>query len=183
MTRTVAIRGATAAAAHGPAGATRRRARGRGSPADGAVWTRGFTLVELMVVLFILGIAGVAVVMTAPGGNPLVHQAETFAAGLVRAREEAILGTRAIEVTVTAQGYGFTRQHFGGWRPLREGPFRNRLWDDGIRPLLPRGREQVTFRFDPTGAAAIRSLTLSRDRESVEVRVDAAGEVRMDARR
>ncbi|MCF7222619.1 GspH/FimT family pseudopilin [Marilutibacter chinensis] len=174
--RIAAIRHATSRVTRLPAGPVRRLV-----PTD-AAGTRGFTLVELMVVLFILGIAGIAVVMTAPGEDTLGREADRFAAGLVRAREEAILGTRAVEVTVTAQGYGFTRQHFGGWQPLREAPFRNRLWPGETRPVLPRGREQIGFRFDPTGAATAGSLVLSRGSDAIEIHVDAAGEVRTDAR-
>jgi general secretion pathway protein H len=143
----------------------------------------GFTLVELMIVLFILGIAGAAVVMTIPGRDGLGHEADAFAVRLVRAREEAILGTRAIEVTATPQGYGFTRQHFAGWQPLQDGPFRNVMWEDGTRLLLPRGQQQATLRFDPVGAASETTLTLARGDETVEVGVDAAGEVRVHATR
>jgi general secretion pathway protein H len=142
----------------------------------------GFTLVELMVVVFIIGMAGVVVVLTAPGHDDGPgHEADVLAARLVRAREEAILGTRAVEVTVTAQGYGFTRQHFGRWEPLRDGPFDNVLWQDGTRPALPPGREQLTFHFDPIGAASIERLALLRDGRRAWITVDAGGEVRVDA--
>lgn len=172
MSRTAAIHGVAPVA-----GAEQVRAGSAGAR------VRGFTLVELMVVLFLIGIAAAAVVMTVPAGDPLGDQADAFATGLARARDEAILGTRTIEVTVTPQGYGFTRQHFGDWQPLRERPFGNRLWDERTQPQLPRGRDQISFRFDPTGAAVPNSLTLTHDRASIEIRVDAAGKVRMDARR
>src|SRR3546814_2597749 len=49
---------------------------------------RGFTLVELMVVLVIVGLMGAAVVLTAPDDSrTLVREADTFAARLVRSEE------------------------------------------------------------------------------------------------
>jgi general secretion pathway protein H len=143
---------------------------------------RGFTLVELLVVLAVIGLAGAAVVLTFPGeGDALAREAEIFGAKLVRAQEEAILGTRAIEVTATTEGYGFTRQHFGGWQPLEERPFGNVLWQEGTRPQLPPGREQIGFRFDPIGATEEQSLVLLREGRALRVSVDAAGKVRLDA--
>ncbi len=151
-----------------PAGAARSRAA-------------GFTLVELLVVLTIIGLAGVAVVMTAPTDDPLLRQGERFAAHLALARDEAILGTRMIEVTATAQGYGFTRQHFGDWQALQQKPFGNVLWEDGIAPVLPRDSDPLTFHFDPTGASLPQSITLGDARRTVEVSADAAGKVAIHA--
>src|SRR3546814_12322448 len=81
----------------------------------------GFTLVELMVVLVIVGLMGVAVVLTAPGdANTLAREADTLAARLLRAREEAILTTRPVQVVVDARGYSFERQSFGQWQRPEE---------------------------------------------------------------
>src|SRR3546814_1140364 len=60
---------------------------------------RGFTLVELMVVLVIVGLMGAAVVLTAPDDSrTLVREADTFPARLVHAGEEAILTPRVVQV-------------------------------------------------------------------------------------
>ncbi|HLM52750.1 MAG TPA: GspH/FimT family pseudopilin [Pseudoxanthomonas sp.] len=153
--------------------------RGSAMPTEG-----GFTLVELLAVLAVIGMAGAAVALTLPGDEAmLVREAERFGARLVRAQEEAILGTRAIEVTATGDGYGFARQQFGRWEPLTERPFGNVLWEEGTRAQLPRGRAQATFRFDPVGLASAQSLVLARDDATMRVSVDSAGKVTVDAPR
>src|SRR3546814_17464459 len=74
---------------------------------------RGFTLVELMVVLVIVGLMGAAVVLTAPDDSrTLVRQADTFAARLVHAGEAAILTSRVVQVMVDAHGYALARHSF-----------------------------------------------------------------------
>ena len=140
--------------------------------------TAGFTLIELLAVLAVIGIAGAAVAMTLPAdSSALDREAARFGARLVQAQEEAILGTRAIEVTATAAGYGFARQDFDHWQPLKERPFGNVPWSEGTTARLPRNQEQVTFHFDPTGAAGEQSLTLVRGESVRRVAVDPAGEV------
>ena len=142
----------------------------------------GFTLVELMVVLVILGLAGVAVVLTAPGGGPqLAREADTLAARLVRAQEEAILTTRAVRVTVDPEGYAFSRQSFGGWQPLQDGPFGATTWHEGTVLAASGPDGQTTFRFDPTGAVEGGEVLLRREGGAVRVRLDDAGGVQVDA--
>ncbi|MGQ4658973.1 GspH/FimT family pseudopilin [Lysobacter sp. F6437] len=145
---------------------------------------RGFTLVELMVVLVIVGLMGVAVVLTAPGdANSLSREADTLAARLVRAQEEAILTTRVVQVVVDAHGYSFHRQSFGEWQPLDEGPFEPIAWAEGTTAMLDGKREQVSFRFEPTGGGREEQVRLTRNDQQLRVGVDAAGEVKVDAPR
>lgn len=144
----------------------------------------GFTLVELLAVLAVIGMAGAAVALTLPADSGVLdREAARFGARLVHAQEEAILGTRAIEVTATGAGYGFTRQDFDRWQPLEERPFGNVLWAEGTTARVPRGQEQVSFHFDPAGGAREQSLTLQRGDSVRRVAVDNAGKVQIDAPR
>ena len=142
---------------------------------------RGFTLVELMVALVVIGLAGAAVALTLPApGDALATEADAFAARLAHARDEAILGMRTIEVGVTAGGYAFSRRGFEGWQPLDGRAFADQAWAAGTQPQLPRGDGRVAFLFDPTGASEPRSLVLVREGRRARVSVDGAGEVAVD---
>src|SRR6185503_13288799 len=70
------------------------------------VRTKGFTLVELMVVLVIIGLAAAAVVIAVPEpGGSLAGEAERFAARVKAARDTAILESRAMAVQIGRGGY------------------------------------------------------------------------------
>lgn len=144
--------------------------------------TAGFTLVELMVVLAIVGLVASAVVLSVPGdGDALVRQADRFGTHLERAREEALLGTRPVELVADARGYAFRRQRFGGWQALHDGPFAPVAWEPGVHPLrLPQGGH-MTFRFDAIGATSPQALVLAQDARRIRVVVDGAGEVAIHA--
>lgn len=158
----------------------RRSSRGGRRPHHAA----GFTLVELIVVVALIGLASTVVVLTMPDDQArLQREAERFAARLVHARQSAILGLRPIEVTVTAQGYGFTREDLGRWLPLREGPFRDTSWPQGLSPQLERRQPQVTFHFDPTGLSEERQLRLLGARQPLDIRTSGNGEVSVHAAR
>src|SRR3546814_20058292 len=68
----------------------------------------GFTLVELMVLLVIVGLTGAAVVLTAPDTRrPLVREADNSSARLVPAGEAATPPVRLLLVPVDPHGQAF----------------------------------------------------------------------------
>ncbi len=141
----------------------------------------GFTLVELLMVITIIGLAAGAVVLSVPDPRPSVAEdAERFAARLSRAREEAILSNRPVAVEATPAGYGFMVFDGAGWSVLDEGPFGPETWTAGT--TLAPSNPPVRIVFDPTGVAEPAALTLTRDRNSRTITVDGAGEVTLDVR-
>jgi len=143
----------------------------------------GFTLVELLMVVAIMGLAAGTVVLAVPDPRPPVgDEAERFAARLVRAREEALLTNRAVAVEATATGYAFSSFDGVQWSPLTDGPFGEERWAEDTAARADGQPADAPLRvvFDPTGVADAARLTLSRGPRAVTVAVDAAGEVRVD---
>ncbi len=139
--------------------------------------TRGFTLVELMVVLVIIGMAGAAVVLTMPGDEAKLRgEGERLAGRLDAARAEAILANRSMRATVDGTGYRFTVRRKGAWVPLADKPFQPERWD---APTAVGGG-QASVDFDSVGLATPATLDLTRPGVRLTIAVDGAGRVRVD---
>jgi len=142
----------------------------------------GFTLTEILVVLLILGLLGGAVLVAAPDLRPsLADEAERFGARLVRAKEEAVLTNRTIEVRITPQGYAFGISRGGERKPLEEKPFGPVEWAVDTTATLSGADERARIAFDSTGFATPAEVNLFRANGRMRVAVDAAGNVRIDA--
>ena len=138
----------------------------------------GFTLIELMVVLTIIGFISAAVVLAMPDPRGrVVEDADRFAARVAAARDEAVVTARPMGVWVSASGYGFQRRDGGQWVPVEEKPFVTANWKAGTRALVGKdGRQQIGF--DGTGLPTdAMKVTLAREAERVSVTVDMAGKV------
>ncbi|MES2156772.1 MAG: GspH/FimT family pseudopilin [Pseudomonadota bacterium] len=138
----------------------------------------GFTLVELMVVLTIIGFISAAVVLAIPDPRGrVIEDADRFAARVAAARDEAVVTAAPMGLWVSASGYGFQRRESGQWVPLEDKPFVTANWKGGTRALVGKdGRQQIAF--DGTGLPTDPlTVTLAREGERVSVRVDMAGKV------
>lgn len=132
----------------------------------------GFTLVELMVVIVIVGLAASVVVLTMPEtGGSLSAEAETFAARAKAARDGAILEARPAAVRIGPGGYEMLRRMDGAWRaePAHE-------WAEGTAARLAGGSDG-SIRFDATGLAGPAVLTLRRGERQIVVQIGADGSV------
>jgi general secretion pathway protein H len=134
--------------------------------------TGGFTLVELMVVLVIIGLAAAAVVLAMPEpGGSLHGEAVRFAARAGAARDQAILESRTFAVQIGPGGYDVARRESGQWRTLAHYD-----WVDRTSPEIA-GAGSGTIRFDSTGLAEPAVVTLRRSERRAAIEIGADGGV------
>ena len=144
----------------------------------------GFTLVELMVVLAILGLAAAAVVLTLPGDRAvLAREADRLAARIAAARDAAIIGSRPVAVVVRPSGYSFEQRCSSGWEAMPGRAFAAHQWDDGV-DLASAGSSDpagVRIGFDAVGTtpAHVR-VTLTADGAQSSIEVGVTGRVTHD---
>lgn len=138
--------------------------------------TRGFTLVEMLVVLVIMSLLTGAAVMTWPSGGALREDASALAARATLAAQESVLSGAAMGLDVSAAGYAFYRMEDGAWREVdSERAFRRQAWRAGVVPQLRRDGLAAKDRrtadaaiiptvvFDPTGLLPAFSVSLAEN--------------------
>lgn len=141
---------------------------------------RGFTLTELMVVLFIIGMASTAVIMSVRSPDRGVRdEAEQFAARVAALRDHAILQSRSMAVTVRPSGYGFEARSDGSWTTLTEPPFSTTDWQRGTTVEIS-GARQMRVAFDSTGMpSSAASIAIKHDNVAVTLTLSATGDIRV----
>lgn len=134
----------------------------------------GFTLIELMVVLVIIGLAGAAVMLAMPeAGGSLAGEAERFAARAKAARDTAILESRPVALQLGRGGYEVARREGGIWRT--EARYE---WAEHTVPDV-RGQSEASIRFDSTGYSEPARVTLRRGDERRAIDISGAGGVQI----
>ena len=138
---------------------------------------RGFTLVELLIVLTILGLMSAAVVIAMPDPRgSLVAEAERFAARAKAAQDRAVIDSRAMAVRVTSAGYGFDQRRRREWEALNAKPFVDYQWGEGVSAVVG-GSGAARIVFDSTGMAEPSIVTLVRDGEQAIVTIAQDGSI------
>lgn len=135
----------------------------------------GFTLVELVVAIVIIGIASAAIVLAMPGPAEAVQrEAARLAARAVAARDLAIISGHSVELVATA----------GGWSLRTAAPVPAGAAAPGLAGLqLADGMALACdpagpIRFDATGLATPAQLTLAGPGgHRARVTIDAAGQI------
>jgi general secretion pathway protein H len=136
----------------------------------------GFTLVELLVVLVIIGLVSAAVIVGMPDPRGALRgEALRLAARAEAARERAMMDNRPVALVLKDGGYGFEWRTGGEWRAVGEKPFIEQSWSEGTRASLDGGESRIMF--DSTGFAEPARLRLVRGKEEAQVEVTDGGRV------
>ena len=140
---------------------------------------RGFTLVELMVVLAVLALAATVVILTIPGSNARVaEEADRLAVRIAALRDLAIVEGRPMALVVSPSGYAFERREAGGWMALPGKGFDQHDWPSGVRLTEPGNNAPVRIAFDTIGMTSARTALAIGDGEvTARLTVSATGEV------
>jgi general secretion pathway protein H len=138
----------------------------------------GFTLVEMLVVVFLIGLATTAVVMSLPGDASKVRdQADRLAARIAAARDAAVLETRPMGLWLRPSGYGFEQRQGGAWRAATGKTFEQVGWRPGTR-LSIGSEKQTRIIFDVTGLpSSPLDISLDQGEAKAKITISAAGDV------
>jgi len=140
----------------------------------------GFTLIEVMVVLVIVGIASAAVVLMLPNPGGRVHDAgEKLAARALAVRDDAILAGRSTRMVIDTTGYSAERRIAGRWQAYGGKGFGAVVFPTGVM-VTTGASERVVITFDATGGVAEPAvIDLSKDSVVVRIDIPANGAVRV----
>lgn len=154
----------------------------------------GFTLVELMVVLVIIGIVSAAVMLSTRGGDPgraLQREADRLALCLDRALDQALAGPRHLGLRLGPQGYGFLAYRAGRWETPADSPCPDHAWPVGLRwrvrvegralAAAPPGSPLPQVYLLGSGEVSPFHIELERDGARRILVGNALGEIRIEA--
>ncbi len=143
----------------------------------------GFTLVELLVVMVIIGITlGLATLNAIPSPRQdLENEARRIALLLQLARDEAIVRNRLVAFEANGERYRFMVRGETGWEPvtrddlLRERSFKNPPLRLVLEPSGTGGPDmlRITFGREPVDRPFV--LTLASGANAVAIRADGVG--------
>ena len=157
----------------------------------------GLTLVELLVVLVILGLASGAALMNAPPARPPARvAAEAFAAKFAAINDLAIASGRPVRLVADSAGYQFEIRRNGEWQASDDERFDRTVFGEGLTATIAvdaaafanepqaatrKSDEPVAVALDPFGAAAPFSIEFAHRRGAWRVDIGAAGEAEIVA--
>ena len=151
---------------------------------------KGFTLIEILVVVVIVAVLMSAVTLSFPpaGDKLLKEQADRFSALIGLAQDEAILQSRELALEVNKAGYIFYRNVDNSWATFTEAPFAKRefpaeisskIYIDGIAiDLEDRDENNPQVIILSSGEMTPFSYKLGyKNKSEVTLKVNAVGEI------
>lgn len=142
----------------------------------------GFSLVELLIVVFIIAVVASFIVLTAPPGTPPVErEADRLTSQLDAARQHALISGTTTGLQLTEGGYAPVAMRQTDWEVMPGQAYRLRKGE--IRPVSDTdapAQPGPVFVFDALGFARDAQVELRVDREVRTIHVEADGRVRIE---
>lgn len=152
--------------------------------------SKGFTLIEIMVVIVIVAVLISAVALSFPpvGDKLLKENADRFSALISLAQDEAILQSTELAVEITPNGYSFYQNVDNSWVAFNDMPFSKRqlpveittkMYLDGISiDLKGRDENKPQVVILSSGEMTPFTYTLQFKKQSeIKLKIDANGEI------
>lgn len=145
---------------------------------------RGFTLLELLVVIVVLSIAaGLIVVRGTPGdSNYLESDAKKLSQLLRIAQQESLLKSKDIRFSAGNEGYAFEEFTGSRWVQVTSEPMlRQRQWDNGPYKvtLLNEGLENRFLTLESVAGLKRQAIVLRRNQVQLVLESQASGVFRV----
>jgi len=149
----------------------------------------GFTLIEVMLVVFIIGLSAGVVVLSLPErADPARQALDDFVKAVHLARDQAVLSGAPIGLSLSEEGYSLQSWQQGKWQEMR---LSSRLGESLDVRLISHGSEVTRadlpgnwpdLMFDPTGVGSSALLRVRAGGQAYDVSLTELGEVTVDAR-
>ncbi len=143
---------------------------------------RGFTLIEMMVVLLLMGLILGMVTLSFRGGarhRPLADEASQLAACMNLASDDAALSGQPLMLQLTRQGWRFLQGNGGQWQMMNSHDLPSGVFVIALDHLrvqgLPEDLPRAEIRFDAEASLPGATLILERQGESFRLQPDALG--------
>ena len=151
-----------------------------------STYKAGFTLLELLIVMLIMGVVLGAVGLSAAQSNKKILQEDVqrLAALMQLARDEAIVKNRLIALELDADRYRFFIKNDNGWQVLQDDVLRERIFKfSPIEFSLLNGASHVSswrlvFGRDPVDQPFVLALQYAQDTYSISA--DGIGHFRVE---
>jgi general secretion pathway protein H len=142
---------------------------------DARAAAAGFSLVEMMTVLFLIGLVAGGVMLTrGRGGDSLGSEGDRLAVSIREARDLALLRNRPVAIRFTPEGYETLIRSRSGWRPAEEGDGFI-AWMEGSSARIETSGSGDALLFDATGLAEPARITIYRQGRVHSLAVTADG--------
>lgn len=144
----------------------------------------GFTLVEAMTALMLIGLLVGAVVLMVPGPDRTTRDfAAQLGARLAQASDESIIANKPIALAISDEGYGFMRLEENGWLRLSQrGALSFRAWPEGADVQVeasgaPANEDVRIAHFDALGGSTPARLLIRNGSAAWRISIGGQGDV------
>ncbi len=149
----------------------------------------GFTLVEVLAALAVVGLIASAVMLASPGADTRLHAGvERMAARLKLAGDESVLVNRPVALVAAPEGYHFELRDEDGWRRMDAASSLGfQPWPGDSAPSIEvpadaerEGEGRRLAEFDPLGGASAMRLVFGSNGPAWRIAIDEAGVIHVD---
>jgi type II secretion system protein H len=144
----------------------------------------GFTLVEVLMVVFIVGLSAGLIVLTLPQRDSAsLVEAKAFASNLKEVQDIAILSGQPTGIRLSERGYSVVAWRRDAWTAQRGGrTFPSSVGIEVREPLGERPEDWPDLIFGPTTVNAAMSFRIRGGSDRIDVSINEGGEVQIEQR-